>query len=202
MRELLCVCVCVCAPDLLSPELGPEGSWRYRYSLSLSEKRWTSCCWSKHVTSLNSADVIYLAVKIQAEVLTRIWSTLVWTVLLQERRSINQDQSLIISNEEKKMFLLTSHVSVRLTRCCSWVSAAACWALCRPPLPPDCPPPAGRLQPAGGTGPPTSGPTNRCWEPPSEDRRGNTLTDELAEKDQETELKAVTEEPGLKSQRL
>lgn len=44
----------------------------------------------------------------------------------------------------------------RLTRCCSLVSAAACWARCRPP------PPPGRPPPAGAAGPPTSGPTIRC----------------------------------------
>ncbi len=57
----------------------------------------------------------------------------------------------------------------RLTRCCSWVSAAACWARCRPPRPP------GRPPPAGAAGPPTSGPTIRCWVPPSEEAQRHWL---------------------------
>lgn len=58
--------------------------------------------------------------------------------------------------------------SLRLTRCCSSVSAAACWAQCHPPLSPDRPGPAGRPRPVGDTGPRTSGPTNQCCETPSE----------------------------------
>lgn len=48
-----------------------------------------------------------------------------------------------------------------LTRCCSWVFAAACLVPCRLPPPPD------RHPPAVAAAPPTSGLTNQCWEPSS-----------------------------------
>lgn len=76
--------------NLLSPQLGPEGSWRYRYSLSLSEKRWTSCCGSRRKiaheqTSPNAFFWETNLKKNESNVFTRIWSTLVWTFLLRNR---------------------------------------------------------------------------------------------------------------------